>query len=125
MDRLAASPATVVVVLHELEDTWTEVGWERLAAADPDVIYFVDYPRSDAPAEGRHPQGNPASRNLTAFEEERFVNLPYAMWVSGPLNIDAAEWSASPSSTSGLHPPRRSRRHSTSPNWPGCPATPG
>jgi iron complex transport system substrate-binding protein len=37
-------------------------------------------------------QANPASRDLEAVREERFVNLPYAMWVSGPMNIDAAEW---------------------------------
>lgn len=37
-------------------------------------------------------KANPASRNLEAVKKGRFVNLPYAMWVSGPLNIDAAEW---------------------------------
>ncbi|GAE70307.1 hypothetical protein JCM18909_3618 [Cutibacterium acnes JCM 18909] len=25
------------------------------------------------------------------MQKKRFLNLPYAMWTSGPLNIDAAE----------------------------------
>ncbi|GGU38975.1 ABC transporter substrate-binding protein [Nocardioides albus] len=76
----------------DVEDTWTEVGWERIAAANPDVIYFVDYPGQSYEEKVKVLKANPASRDLPAVKENRFVNLPYAMWVSGPLNIDAAEW---------------------------------
>ena len=31
------------------------------------------------------------TKDLPAVKENRFINLPYAMWTSGPLNIDAAE----------------------------------
>ncbi|TQL67630.1 iron complex transport system substrate-binding protein [Nocardioides albertanoniae] len=84
--------AGVTNATADVEDTWTEVGWERLAAADPDVIYFVDYPGQSYAEKVKVLEANPASRDLTAVKEKRFVNLPYAMWVSGPLNIDAAEW---------------------------------
>ncbi|WP_430781574.1 ABC transporter substrate-binding protein [Actinoplanes sp. G11-F43] len=84
--------AGVVNATADVEDTWTEVGWERLAASDPDVIYFVDYPGQTYQQKVDTLKANPASRDLTAVKEERFVNLPYALWVSGPLNIDAAEW---------------------------------
>lgn len=77
---------------EDVEDTWTEVGWERLAASDPDVIFFVEYPGQSYEQKVKELQANPASRNLTAVKERRFVNLPYPMWVSSPLNIDAAEW---------------------------------
>ena len=30
-------------------------------------------------------------KDLPAVREGRFLNLPYAMWTSGPLNIEAAE----------------------------------
>lgn len=75
----------------DVEDTWTEVGWERFAAANPDIIYFVDYPGQSYEEKVKVLKANPASRDLPAVKENRFVNLPYAMWVSGPLNIDAAE----------------------------------
>lgn len=84
--------AQVTSATADVEDTWTEVGWERLAASDPDMIFFVDYPGQSYEEKVAVLEANPASRNLTAVKERRYVNLPYAMWVSGPLNIDAAEW---------------------------------
>ncbi|GLY15059.1 iron transporter [Kineosporia sp. NBRC 101677] len=84
--------AGVTNATADVEDTWTEVGWERLSASDPDVIFFVDYPGQSYEEKVAVLKANPASRDLTAVKEERFVNLPYALWVSGPLNIDAAEW---------------------------------
>lgn len=84
--------AGVVNATADVQDTWTEVSWERLAASDPDVIYFVEYPGMTYEQKVKALEANPASRNLTAVKEKRYVNLPYAMWVSSPLNIDAAEW---------------------------------
>lgn len=84
--------AGVTNATADVEDTWTEVGWERFAAAEPDIIYFVDYPGQSYEEKVKVLKANPASRDLPAVKENRFVNLPYAMWVSGPLNIDAAEW---------------------------------
>ncbi|WP_235734989.1 ABC transporter substrate-binding protein [Nocardioides alcanivorans] len=86
-DTAGVTNATAAV-----EDTWTEVGWETLAAADPDVIFFVDYPDQSYEDKVKVLKQHPASRGLAAVKEDRFVNLPYTMWVSGPLNIDAAEW---------------------------------
>ncbi|MDP9794215.1 iron complex transport system substrate-binding protein [Catenuloplanes nepalensis] len=84
--------AGVTNATADVEDTWTEVGWERLAASDPDVIFFVDYSGQTYQQKVDVLKANPASRNLRAVKEERFVNLPYALWVSGPMNIDSAEW---------------------------------
>lgn len=84
--------AGVTNATADVEDTWTEVGWERFAASKPDIIYFVDYPGQSYEEKVKILEANPASRDLPAVKEKRFVNLPYAMWVSGPLNIDAAEW---------------------------------
>ncbi|MDQ0363828.1 ABC transporter substrate-binding protein [Catenuloplanes indicus] len=84
--------AGVVNATADVSDTWTEVGWERLAASDPDIIFFVDYSGQTYQQKVDVLKANPASRDLRAVKEERFVNLPYALWVSGPLNIDSAEW---------------------------------
>lgn len=75
----------------DLEDTWTEVSWERLAAAEPDAFVFVDYPGQTFEQKVAVLESHPATRDLEAVQEQRFLNLPYAMWTSGPLNIDAAE----------------------------------
>ncbi len=84
--------AGVTNALEDVEDTWTQVSWERLATADPDIMYFVEYPGMSYADKIAALQANPATKNLAAVKEKRFVNLPYAMWTSGPLNIDAAEY---------------------------------
>ncbi|WP_194835253.1 ABC transporter substrate-binding protein [Nocardia sp. XZ_19_369] len=77
--------------LSDVADTWTRVSWERLAAADPDAIMFVDYPPQTFAQKVEALRAKPGINQLRAVTEGRFLNLPYAMWTSGPLNIDAAE----------------------------------
>lgn len=75
----------------DIEDTWTEVSWERLVAAEPDYVAFVDYPGQSFANKVKVLEANPATKNLPAVRERRYLNLPIAAWTSGPLNIDAAE----------------------------------
>ena len=86
IDAAGARSAT-----EDVADTWTSVSWERLAAEDPDMIAFVDYGEQTVDDKIAALKAHPASRDLKAVRENRFVNLPYGMWVSSPLNIDAAE----------------------------------
>ncbi|MEV6429741.1 ABC transporter substrate-binding protein [Nocardia sp. NPDC051463] len=94
-------------ILDDVTDTWTSVSWERLAAADPDAIMFVDYPKQSLAEKVELLRAKPGINQLRAVTEGRFLNLPYAMWTSGPLNIDAAEqirkqlerWNLTPAST--------------------------
>lgn len=78
-------------VTEDVADTWTRVSWERLAAADPDAIMFVDYPPQTFAQKVELLRTKPGINQLRAVTESRFLNLPYPMWTSGPLNIDAAE----------------------------------
>ncbi|WP_228000831.1 ABC transporter substrate-binding protein [Nocardia australiensis] len=94
-------------ILDDVEDSWTTVSWERLAAADPDAIMFVDYPQQSFAEKVDLLRAKPGINQLRAITEGHFLNLPYAMWTSGPLNIDAAEqirkqferWNMVPAST--------------------------
>lgn len=76
---------------EDVADTWTQVSWEKLAASDPDVLVFVDYEAQSYEDKLEVLRTNPATRDLEAVKEGRFINIPYVMWCSGPLNIDAAE----------------------------------
>lgn len=67
------------------------MSWERLAAAKPDAILFVDYPPQTFQQKVRILREHAATKDLAAVRQERFLSLPYALWTSGPLNIDAAE----------------------------------
>ncbi|ACU37783.1 periplasmic binding protein [Actinosynnema mirum DSM 43827] len=77
--------------LGDLEESWTSVSWERVVAARPDFIAFVDYGRQSFEDKVAVLRTNPATRDLPAVVEGRFLNLPFAMWTSSPLNVDAAE----------------------------------
>ncbi|WFG46021.1 hypothetical protein [Pseudonocardia alni] len=60
---------------------------ETVLARDPDVMvagwnYGYGEEKNLTP---------PDTRDLPAVRENRFLNLPYALWTSGPLNVDAAE----------------------------------
>lgn len=76
----------------DVEDTWTTVSWEKLATAKPDVFAFVDYPGQSYDEKVQILKTNPVTKDLDAVKEERFVNLPYALWTESPVNIDAAEY---------------------------------
>ncbi|GAA4596291.1 ABC transporter substrate-binding protein [Planotetraspora phitsanulokensis] len=77
--------------IEDVDDSWTKVSWERVAAAKPDAFVFVDYPPQTFQQKVHLLKSRPGIDSLPAVTEERFLNLPYALWTSSPLNIDAAE----------------------------------
>ncbi|MFP5021766.1 ABC transporter substrate-binding protein [Pseudonocardia phyllosphaerae] len=85
------SAASAGNVLSDVDDTWTKVSWERVTRAQPEAIVFVDYPPQTFAQKVALLRSRPDTRDLPAVKANRFLNLPYAMWTSGPLNIDAAE----------------------------------
>lgn len=76
----------------DVDDTWTTVSWEKLATAKPDVIALVDYPGQTYEEKIQILKKHPVTKDLPAVMEERFINLPYALWTESPMNIDAAEY---------------------------------
>ncbi|GGF97484.1 putative iron compound ABC transporter, substrate-binding protein [Rhodococcoides trifolii] len=94
-----------VNALADLDDTWTAVSWERVAAANPDAFLFVDYPPQSFQEKVALLDARPGISQIPAVVDRRFLNLPYALWTSGPLNIDAAEQVRKQLETWGLVPP--------------------
>ncbi|MEO9323976.1 ABC transporter substrate-binding protein [Nocardioides sp. C4-1] len=90
---------------EDVADTWTTVSWERVVASQPDYVAFVDYPGQAFEDKVRVLRSHPGTRDLPAVREGRFLNLPYAAWVSSPLNIDAAEQLRAALEDAGLVPP--------------------
>lgn len=88
----------------DIEDTWVQVGWEELASEAPDAFVFVDYEGQTFEEKIEQLKSHPVTRDLPAVQEERFINLGYAMWCSSPLNVDAAEILRKGLETFGLVP---------------------
>ncbi|WP_285135108.1 ABC transporter substrate-binding protein [Propionibacterium freudenreichii] len=91
-------------VMDDVDDSWTTVSWERIAATNPDVIVFDDYGTQTFAQKVAMLESNDSTKNLPAVKNKRYLNLPYAMWVSSPLNIDAAEQLRHKMEQCGLEP---------------------
>lgn len=88
----------------DVKDSWVSISWEKAAAGKPDLIALVDYPGATIDQKIAALEANPATRDLPAVKQKRFLALPYMAWTSNPLNIDAAESLRQPSSsTSWCH----------------------
>ncbi|MDO4632046.1 MAG: ABC transporter substrate-binding protein [Corynebacterium sp.] len=97
-----------------IEDIWTDVGWEFLAKQNPEVFVFVDYGKGFED-KVKMLKENDVAKDLPAVKKNRFINLPYAMWTSSPLNIDAAEYVRKAYEKFGLAPQSDVATHLTLP----------
>ncbi|MDO4909207.1 MAG: ABC transporter substrate-binding protein [Corynebacterium sp.] len=90
-------PAAVVtaagsdLATASIDDTWVSVPWEQITASAPDYFIFVDYPGQSVEDKVAALESNPATEDLPAVKNHRYIKLRYSMLTSSVLNIDAAE----------------------------------
>ncbi|HEX5334158.1 MAG TPA: putative F420-0 ABC transporter substrate-binding protein [Cellulomonas sp.] len=77
-------------IFEGVHDTWTPVGWEQVVAADPDVIVLVDATWNTAAKKIDLLEQNPATSQLTAVREHRYLKVPFPSTEAGVRNVDAA-----------------------------------
>lgn len=82
-------------IAADVADTWTSYSWEQVVAADPDVIVLVDATWNPAEDKIARLEGNPATAELTAVREGRYLVVPFAATEAGvrnvPLAVDLAD----------------------------------
>jgi iron complex transport system substrate-binding protein len=78
-------------VAGDVHDTWTPFAWEKVVAADPDVIVLVDATWNSADDKVARLEGNPATAQLTAVRERRYLTIPFPASEAGVRNVDAVE----------------------------------
>jgi iron complex transport system substrate-binding protein len=83
-------------VFEDEKAEWPQVGWETIAAADPDVLVVGDLTRRSQTAEsGRAKieflESNPLTREMTAVREKRYVLLAGAELNPSIRTVDAVE----------------------------------
>ena len=78
-------------VFGGLGERWTQVGWEPVVEAAPQVIMILDY--GDRPAEEKIAflRSAPATKDLPAVRAGNFFVLDYNEGISGPRNVDGLE----------------------------------
>jgi iron complex transport system substrate-binding protein len=77
-------------IFADVHDTWSSVGWESVAAADPRVIVLADSSWSSAAKKIGILESNPVTKNLDAVVHKRFIVLPFASTEAGVRNVQAA-----------------------------------
>ncbi|MCF4122871.1 putative F420-0 ABC transporter substrate-binding protein [Antribacter sp. KLBMP9083] len=76
-------------VAGDVHDTWTPYAWESAVEADPDVIVLVDAAWNTADAKIERLESNPATAEMTAVKESRYLLLPFPASEAGVRNVDA------------------------------------
>ncbi|MER5214425.1 ABC transporter substrate-binding protein [Streptomyces sp. NPDC002838] len=76
-------------VMHDVEDSWTTVGWESVVERDPDVIVICDYGDVSAEQKKKFLLSYAPLRNVSAVKHGRIFVLDYVDLVESPRNPSA------------------------------------
>ena len=77
-------------IAADVNDTWSPLGWEAIVAANPDVIVLVDASWNTADSKKAYLASNPATANLDAVINERYLVVPFAAGEAGVRSVEAA-----------------------------------
>lgn len=87
--QMIMDAAGLTNIFADVHDTWTSAGWEQVVAADPDVIVLVDAAWNTAEKKIGMLEANPATSQLTAVREKRYLTVPFAAGEAGVRNAEA------------------------------------
>lgn len=76
-------------IVADVDDTWVSISWERVLAADPDVIVLVDAAWNTAESKIAYFNDNPALARLSAVRSGRYVVVPFPAAEAGVRSVDA------------------------------------
>jgi iron complex transport system substrate-binding protein len=76
-------------IAGDLEDSWAPFNWEAVVDADPDVIVLVDADWNSVEQKIDVLESNPATANLTAVREERYLTIDFAATEAGVRTVPA------------------------------------
>lgn len=77
-------------IAASVKDTWTSFNWESIINANPDVIVLVDASWNTAATKIGMLEGNPATANLDAVKNHRYITVPFAASEAGVRTVSAA-----------------------------------
>lgn len=77
-------------IAADVKDTWASYNWESVIAADPDLIVLVDASWSTKEKKIAVLESNPATAQLTAVKNHRYLVVPFAASEAGVRTVDAA-----------------------------------
>lgn len=77
-------------IAADVDATWAPLSWEAVVAADPDFIVLIDATWNTVKKKIELLESNPATANLTAVKNGRYLVLPFASSEAGVRSVEAA-----------------------------------
>jgi iron complex transport system substrate-binding protein len=78
-------------IFADLDGRWTDVSWEAVVQAQPEIIIILDYQDQPADEKIAFLKSLPALQSVPAVRNDRFYVLDYNEAISGPRIVDGAE----------------------------------
>ncbi|QES44765.1 iron transporter [Streptomyces venezuelae] len=78
-------------IFDGLDERWTQVNWEAVTKAEPEVVIIFDYGDQPAKKKIEFLKKSPHTKELPAVKKNNFFVLDYNEGISGPRNIDGLE----------------------------------
>ncbi len=77
-------------IAADVNSSWAPLSWESVVAADPDFIVLIDASWNTAQKKIDMLAANPATANLSAVKNHRYLVLPFASGEAGVRSVEAA-----------------------------------
>ena len=90
-DDLGDYEFVVHYIMDDFNKSWGTVTWEEVVERDPQVVVIINYGNVTAEQKRDFMMSNPAFKNISAVENDRFVTLEYVEATPGPRNIKAVK----------------------------------
>lgn len=78
-------------IAGDVSGTWVDLAWERVVAADPDVIVLIEADWSTSADKRAYMEADPVLSELRAVKEGRFVTVPFSETLLGMRFADGVE----------------------------------
>ncbi|MFI7319848.1 ABC transporter substrate-binding protein [Streptomyces venezuelae] len=78
-------------IFDGLDERWTQVNWEAVTKAEPEVVIIFDYGDQPAKKKIEFLKKSPHTKELPAVKKNNFFVLDYNEGISGPRDIDGLE----------------------------------
>lgn len=78
-------------IAADVEGTWVDLAWERVVAANPDLILLIEADWSTAADKRAYMEADPVLSELDAVRKGRFVTVPFSETLLGMRFADGVE----------------------------------
>jgi iron complex transport system substrate-binding protein len=88
--QMIMDAAGLANIAADVDESWTSYNWEAVVDANPDVIVLVVSDWGSAEKKIGVLESNPATAQLDAVVNKRYITVPFATGEAGVRNVEAA-----------------------------------